>query len=289
MTLQSQPRYPVFVMSGGDIRRRKLMEVVDPEGKYQTKALLPFLGKRLIDWQLEALRDSPYVSGLYLIGLSEEEVEFDYPVHIVPCATRSDVGEKLEAGLDYLEEAGEPPERVIISSCDAPGIRTKEINAFLEKVAEYADCEFVMSLVPEEIAEAVFPGSGRVVAHFKDCDVFPGELYALSPRAIRKNMEFIRAMGDRRRHINRHQRKIGMGPVLRYVARKPRTWLLLLSYTLGWATLEDAERVLSKAFNCKAKGVIIPDVGFGMDMDLPEDYERLMAFVRERKGTKTVD
>jgi hypothetical protein len=34
--------------------------------------------------------------------------------------------------------------------------------------------------------------------------------------------------------------------------------------------------------------VIIPDVGFGMDMDLPEDYERLEGFVRERKGIKEI-
>jgi CTP:molybdopterin cytidylyltransferase MocA len=281
-------QYPVFVMSGSDSRRRKLLETVDPEGKYRTKALLPFLGKRLIEWQLEALRESPYVGGLYLIGLSEEEVDFDYPVHIVPCATRSDFADKLEAGLAYLEEMGELPEHVIISSCDAPGIRVEEINAFFEAVIAHADCEFIMGIVPEEVAEAVFPGSGRVVAHFKDCDVFPGELFALSPRAIRDNLAFIRAIGDRRRKINRHKRKIGMGPVLRYVARKPRTWLLLLSYALGWATLADAERVFSKAFNCKAKGVLIPDVGFGMDMDLPEDYERLKRFVRERKGVKEI-
>jgi len=284
MTTQNQPQYPVFVMSGSDARRRKLLEVVDPQAKYRTKALLPFLGKRLIDWQLEALRESPYVGGLYLIGLSEEEVKFDFPVHIVPCATRSDFADKLEAGLAYLKEGDDLPDRVIISSCDAPGIRTAEINAFLEKVAEHADGEFVMSLVPEEVAEAVFPGSGRVVARFRDCEVFPGELYALSPGAIRRQLGFIRAISSLRREINRGQRRVNLGPVLRYLARKPRLWLLLFSYSLGLARLADAERVFSKAFDCQAKGVIIPDAGFGMDMDLPEDYARLEAYVRARKG-----
>jgi hypothetical protein len=282
----NQPQYPVFVMSGSDIKRRKLLKTVDPEGKYRTKALLPFLGKRLIDWQLEALRESPYVGGLYLIGLSEEEVDFDFPVHIVPCATRSDFADKLEAGLSYLEETGDLPEHVVVSSCDAPGIRVEEINDFFEAVMAHADCEFIMGLVPEDVAEAVFPGSGRIVAHFKDCDVFPGELFALSPRAIRDNLEFIRAIGDRRRKINRHKRKIGIGPILTYVAKRPQMWFLILSYLLGWATLADAERVASKAFDCKTKGVIIPDVGFGMDMDLPEDYARLERFVMERKGLK---
>jgi len=91
-------------------------------------------------------------------------------------------------------------------------------------------------------------------------------------------------MSQRRRQINRQKRKISMGPILRFVARKPRTWFLLLGYALGLVTLADAERTLSKVFGCKTKGVIIPDAGFGMDMDLPEDYERLKAYVKKRKG-----
>ena len=284
MLEQSKAKFPVFVMSGSDAKRRKLLEVIDPEEKYHTKALLPFLGKRLIDWQLEALRASPYVEGLYLLGLSEEDVQFDFPVHIILCPTKADIAEKLTAGLAYLDKLGMQPEQIVISSCDTPGIRTEEIDAFFEAMIEHADCEFIMSLVPEDVAEAEFPRTGRVVAHFRDCDVFPGELYALSPGAMRRQIEFIRAMGQRRRQINRHRRKIGMGPVLRYLARTPRMWFLLIAYALGLATLAQAERALSAAFKCETKGVIILDAGFGMDMDLPEDYERLKAYVKKRKG-----
>jgi len=286
MNAQNQPQYPVFVMSGSDAKRRRLLEFVDPEGMYHTKALLPFLGKRLIDWQLEALCESPYVEGLYLLGLSEEDVQFDFPVHIVPCPTTADFADKLSAGLAYLDGLGMRPEKVVISSCDAPGIRTVEINAFFEAMATNADCEFILSLVPEDVAEAAFPRTGRVVARFRDGAVFPGELYALSPDAIRRQIEFIHAMSQRRRQINRQKRKISLGPIISYVARRPRTWLLLLGYALGLVTLAHAERVLSKVFGCKTRGVIIPDAGFGMDMDLPEDYERLKVYVQERKGSK---
>ena len=61
-------KYPVFVMCGRDATRRKMMVELDPEGKYKSKALLPFLGRRLIDWQLEALAQSPYVENIYLLG-----------------------------------------------------------------------------------------------------------------------------------------------------------------------------------------------------------------------------
>ena len=284
MPPKSHPKYPVFVMCGSDPRRRRLLEVVDPEGKYKSKALLPFLGKRLIDWQIEELKDSPFVSGLYLIGLSEEDAAFDFPVHYVPADTISDFGSKLMHGLDYIESLGKNPEMIVISSCDTPGIRQKEIDAFFEKLMTCEGSEFILSLVTEEVVEAEFPKSGRVVAHFQDCDVLPGELFALTPRVIRTSQEIISGLGSRRRQVNRQVGNIQMGPILRFIAQKPGTWIMIIKYLLGIATLEDGEKALSAAFNIQTRGVIIPEAGFGMDMDLPEDYERLEEFVKRTKG-----
>ncbi len=276
-------QYPVFVMCGRDAARRKLMEAVDPDQRYKSKALLPFLGKRLIEWQLDELRQSPYVQDLYLLGLRAEDITLDYPVHFVPVELTADVSEKFGAGLDYLGTLGLLPELVVISSCDAPGIRIAEINRFFEAVASADGAEFLLSLVPEDVVEAAFPGAGRVTAHFRDGSVFPGELYALSPRLIRLQQEAIREVNQRRRKINRQKRKAGMGPIMRYLARRPQTWSLLLRYGLGLATLADAERAVGAALGGRVRGVVIPDAGFGMDMDLPEDYERLQDYVRKTK------
>lgn len=285
MTNQTQPKYPVVVMCGRDIKRRKLMQTVDPQGKYKTKALLPFLGKRLIDWQLEELQKSPYVEGIYLVGLNKVDAQFDFPVHYVPGETISDVGSKLLWGLEYLEKQGKNPEIIVISSCDAPGIRVNEINSFFEMMEENQGKDIYISLVPEEVGEAAFPKSGRVVARFRDWQVFPGELYALSPRAIKVQKKVIDELGLQRRKVNRTKKKISLGPMLSYIARRPATWPLILKFSLGMATLEDGERGLSRAFDCSIKGIIIPEAGFGMDMDLPEDFARLEEYVKRTKLT----
>lgn len=279
-------KYPVFVMCGRDVKRRKMMTVLDPEEKYKAKAMLPFLGKRLIDWQMDELRKSPYVDKIYILGLSEVELPFDYPVEYVPVEMTSNPAEKFTAGMAYMKEQGINPELIVISTCDAPGIRKAEIDLFFESLSDMERVDFVQSLVPEEVGEAAFPNSGRVVARFRDVQAFPGELYALSPKAITIGKEIIREISDRRRQINRAVKKISLGPMLRFIAKRPQTWLFILKYALKLATLKDGERALSAAFGCKVKGVVIPEAGFGMDMDLPEDYARLEEFVRRTKLEK---
>ena len=280
MTAQYQQQYPVFVMCGRDPQRRRLLKVIDPEGVYKSKALLPFLGKRLLDWQLAALRESPYVEGLYLLGLSEGDAKLDFPAHHVPIETNAEFADKLVAGVDYLTDLGNNPDLVVISTCDAPGIQTKDINAFFEQLNADEGYEFILSLVPEDIIEAVFPGSGRVVLRFRDHQLIPGELYALSPRAIRIGQEVIAGISERRWQINRQVKNINPAPVIRLLAQKPHMWLVIIKYLLGIATMADAERVFSKSFDCKTKAAIVNDAGFGMDMDLPEDYARLEAYVQ---------
>jgi CTP:molybdopterin cytidylyltransferase MocA len=281
--MNSQPeqeRFPVFVMCGRDLKRRKLLEVLDPDGDYKAKALMPFMGKRLVDWQLEALRASPYVGELYLLGLSETDASFNFPVHYVPTETTADFADKLLAGLNHLRSRGIDPEMIVVSTSDAPAVKTGSVNLFFEHLSELKGYDFVLSVVPLEVANQVFPDSHRVVARFQDHQIFPGELYALSPQAIQLGWEVIQEIHTRRRMINREKDNIRLTPIIQFIARKPRTWPLIAKFLLKRATLADGEKALSLAFDCRAKAIIIPDAGFGMDMDLPEDYERLENYMR---------
>lgn len=279
-------QYPVLVMCGSDKKRRKLLQELDPDRKYKSKALLPFLGKRVIDWQLEALIQSPYVKDIYLLGLSEEEAQFQYPVQYIPCQTTSSLAEKLQVGLAYLQEEDPGLEVFAVSTSDTPAISTQSINAFFEGMSELQPFEAVISGVPINITEKIFPNHGRVVAHLRDHHLYPGEMFALTPSAVKKGIRVIEALSVRRRRFNRKTNQVSLGPLLRYIARKPGLWLLILKYLLGQLSLPEAERSLSKAFSVQLKAIVIDDPGFGMDMDLPEDYRNLEAYVRKTKAAK---
>lgn len=286
MTEETQPQYPVFMMCGRDPQRRRLLEVVDPEKRYKSKALLPFLGKRLVEWQLEVLRKSPYVEGLYLLGLNKDDIQLDYPVQYIPVKTESDFADKLERGVKYLADAGKNPEMIVISSSDAPAVQRSDIDEFFRQMVMNRECEFILSFVPEEVLEAAFPQSGRVVLKFRDHQLIPGELYALSPRAITIGREVIHEISLRRRQINRQKQKINPSPVIRFLAQRPMMWLVIVKYLLGLASLGDAESAFEKTFGCKSKGVIVNSAGFGMDMDLPEDYMRLQDYLQDTRHIK---
>lgn len=277
-------QYPVLVLCGSDKKRRKLLNELDPEHKYKSKALLPFLGKRVIDWQLEAFQASPYVKDMYLLGLTEEDIQFERPVHYIPVNPTSRIDEKLVAGLNYLKDHNEDTNTIIVTTSDTPGLETKSINLFFEAI-ESLDGMYdgVVTAVPEKAALKEFSTRNRVVARFRDHQVFPGELFALSERAIIGAQKEIQDVSNIRRLFNRQNENISLGPILRYIARKPGLWIMIIRYLLRILTLEEAESALSRAFKFRLKAVIIPDPGFGMDMDLPEDYQSLETYVRRTK------
>ncbi|MDZ7844580.1 MAG: NTP transferase domain-containing protein [Anaerolineales bacterium] len=276
-------RYPVFVLCGSDRKRRKLLRELDPEGRYPSKSLLPFLGKRLMDWQLETLQASPSTGEIYLLGLSPEDAQFDFPVHFLSAEISSPVIDKMLSGLKALEGKGELPELVIISTCDAPGISQESIEFFYQQVSEYPEADVILTGVPESCLKGHFENHGRIVGYFQDQAVFPGELFAFKPRFIREKQHLIRALTDLRRKFNRDGSRVSLGPLIKFLARTPSLWGLIINYFRGKLTIEKAEERIGRAFGIQIKALIIADPGFGMDMDLPEDYARLETYLKNTR------
>lgn len=276
--------YPVLVLCGSDRKRRQLLQELDPEGRYPSKALLPFLGKRVIDWQIEALQASPYTGNIYLLGLSDEELHLQPPVYSIPVDPTSGIEEKLLTGVRYLESEGEDTNPIIVTTADTPGMTTPSINSFFEQLeAMQGNPDGVLTGVPIEPTLEVFPSNNRVVAYFRDHHIYPGELAALKGQAIQKAQSLIEDIGTLRRSFNRNTDNVSLGPALRYIARKPGLWPLIIRYLLGSLTLAQAEQDLSRAFQLDLRVIVIPDPGFGMDMDMPEDFQQLEEYVRKTK------
>ena len=277
-------KYPVLVLCGRDEERRELLKIHDPEGKYPSKVLLPMLGKQVLDWQLEALLNSPYVGNIYLIGLSSAE----YPapnqkIHHISINTTTTILDKLTAGSGVIRELYPELLHIVISTGDAPAITTRSIDLFFKELNQHEDADLLITGVPEDITKEFFPDHGRVVGKFKEISVYPGEMFAFRPESLQTLKDAISQLSTRRLQFNRRSDTTKLGPLMRFLARNPRLWILLFKYLLGILTIHEAEIILSKVFNLKINAAIIPDPGFGMDMDLPEDYQKLSEYIKLTK------
>ena len=281
--MKSVKTYPVLVLCGSDPDRRELLRVHDPEGKYPSKVLLPMLGKRVIDWQLEALQASSYVEKIYLLGLTQADYPTKDPIHHIPINTTSTIMEKISTGSKIISKNYPDLKHIVISTGDTPGITTKSIDRFFRELIQHNDADVLLSGVPEDITLEIFPDHGRVVGKFKDQDVYLGEMFALRYNILPVLREEIDQLAARRRQFNRREDTSRLGPILRYLARKPGLWLMIIKYLRGILTLEELEIILSKIYKLNIKTAIIPDPGFGMDLDLPEDYQKLSDYIKQTK------
>jgi choline kinase len=275
--------YPVLVLCGRDPKRRELLKVHDPEGKYLSKALLPMLGKRVIDWQLEALQASSHVGEIYLLGLTQSDYPVKGQIQHIPINTTSTIMEKINAGSKIIIKNYPDLKHIIISTGDAPAITTKSIDLFFRELSQHNDADVFITGVPENITLEIFPDHGRVVGKFKDQSVYPGEMFALRYNILPVLENEINQLSNRRRQFNRRSDTTKLGPIMRYLARKPGLWLMIIKYLRGILTLDELEIILSKVYNLNIKTAIIPDPGFGMDMDLPEDYQKLSDYIKQTK------
>ena len=275
--------YPVLLLCGSDPNRRDLMKVLDPEGLLPSKALLPMAGKRVLDWQLDAMIESPDISDIYLIGLSPEEFPSDRDLKYIQYERNSSILEKIKYGSLFLQKAYPDLDHVIVCSGDAPGVTTSSINQFFDMFRQNLDADLLIGVVPEDITLKFFPNHRRVIGKFKDLSVYPGEMYVFRHKIIPVIEDEILQMTLKRRQFDRQKDTSKLVPILKYLGRKPRLWLLIIKYGLGLLSISELESILSKVYNLKMKAIIIPDPGFGMDLDLPEDYESITEYIKMTK------
>jgi len=57
----------------------------------------------------------------------------------------------------------------------------------------------------------------------------------------------------------------------------------MYKYYSGRLSLSEFEEILSSYLGSKLRVAIIPDAGFGMDMDLAEDYQKLSEYLARTK------
>jgi len=271
-------KLPVFLLAGRDKERREIMKVLDPEMKYKSKCQLELLGKPVIQWVVDELEKSEYVDQIYVLGLSEEDLQLEGNLEYINVDYDIEVFDKIKTGFEYLKSTGKFNEMAVICGADIPAVTVEAIDFFMTQAVEKQYVDFLWGLVPIELAEAEFGDDhGRAVGRLKDYNLFPGDIFALNYNAIEIGEQVIRQISDLRRERSFLR-------ILGFVAKRPRTWRHLIKFLFKQGTTKDGIKLFEKAFKGKVDIVIVEDLSFGYDMDLLVDYERLKEYVSRTKN-----
>jgi hypothetical protein len=275
--------YPVLILCGRDQKRRNILEVHDPEGNYPSKCMLPMHGKRVLDWQLESMCASPHIGEIYLIGLSPDEFPCPQKLNYIPSGTTTTILEKIILGSHVINNKYPELDHLVISMGDVPGISTDSVNEFFKELNQNIGADVLLSAVPEDITSKEFSEHGRIVGRFKDRSITIGEMVALKHTIISPLVVEINQLTELRSKFVHMSDTAKRMLVMRYLATKPRLWMLIFKYLLGILSIKEVEIILSRVYGMKLKITIISDPGIGMDMDLPEDYQKLSDYVLKTK------
>ena len=83
------------------------------------KALIPIVGKTMMQWVTDALTGSDQVDGLVVVGLQEGDVDpRGKPIHFV--ADHGSIVDNVLAGIDKVKEVAPESYKVLLSSSDIP-------------------------------------------------------------------------------------------------------------------------------------------------------------------------
>ena len=197
----------------------------------RSKALVPFRGRPMAEWVLEALRGA---------GLPAVYVGENPGLSPAPRLTLPDQGSllaNLEAALAHVDG------RVLVATADIPHLTP--------------EAALVYPIVPKEAVEARFPGNRRTYARLKE-GTFTGGNLLLLDKAL-----FFQALPLARRVVALRKRPLALARLIGLD--------ILLKLLLGRLSLPELEARARRILGVEARALVTPYPEVGVDVDKEED------------------
>ena len=261
--------YPAVVLAGYST------EKPDPLAAamgLERKALIPIAGKPMVYWVVKALRESPRIDQIYIVGMSEEDgVDFETDVIYVP--NQNAHFDNVMAGVEAVQSHQPEAEFLLFASGDIPALRSSTVDWFVE-TCENMDGDFFYSVVEKEVMEAAFPDSRRSYVPAVEGKFCGGDLFFVRIAIAHNNQELVRELLARRKSVFQQARLLGFKTIIKFLFRR--------------LSVKDAEELSDRLLQAKGKVVISPYADLGMDVDKPHQLELVRAALEHRQESATL-
>ena len=258
--------YPALVLAGYSAEKPdSLAEIRGTE----RKVLLSVAGKRMIDWTLDALRQSQRVDSIVVVGVDPAEgVDLGPDIHYVP--NQVDHFDNVITGIRAVQALQPRTEFLLVVSADIPLLKARTVDWFVEH-CEKMSGDLFYSLVEQSVMVSQFPGAGRSYVHLKEGKFCGGDLFFLRASIINHGEELGRELLARRKSAFQQIRLAGLKTILKLIFHQ--------------LSIHDLEEVGSRLLQCEGRGVPSPYADLAMDVDKLRQLTLAQKYLAERMIT----
>lgn len=224
------------------------------------KALLNICGRPMIEYVVDALRNSSSVSSISIVGpvkLLKECIgnRIDYYFE-----DRGSFFENLEAAMQPFKT----DRRVIIISSDIPMITGQVVDDFVNRCIN-ADADLCYPIVEKSLNESMFPGFKRTYVRLKEGTFTGGNMFYVNPAIIDKCRQFATRLVEYRKTPWKTARILGLD--------------LLILLTIGRLSISKVEQRFYELLGIRGVAIISPFPQLANDVDKPSDIEMVEKYL----------
>jgi hypothetical protein len=228
------------------------------------KALIPWQGQTLLSIALSALRSTPQVRRIVVIGNEEVACKARRCGADVVVPPAHSAPENIALGIQWLREQPDgPTEKLFLLTTDLPFLSAEVLTTFLNECP--ADADLVVPVLRREVFNARFPNSPAIFVRLKDGYWTTGCVFRVSTSVYLHLLPLLESLFRSRK--SQWKTALRVGPVV--------GWRFFTHQLTVPEIVQRAERVLQcRAFaHTKAP----PEVAYDID-NLP-DYEKAFNYL----------
>lgn len=251
----------VIVLAGAR-NNDKLKDVSDTPHE----ALIPIHGRPMVDFVFEALRDTPAVGSIGVVGPEDLRPYLDPDMELIPAGDK--YIDNIMRGVRHFSDR----DRILLVTADIPFIHRPALEDFLERCGDRT-ADIYYPVVSQEANEKRFPGVRRTYFTVKEGTFTGGNIMLVSTAAMVRCQPTVEKIVDSRKKPWEMFRLLGPVFILRALFKK--------------LALRDIERRVKKLVDVVGVTVISPYPEIGTDVDKPSDWElACQQLAKEQPGRK---
>ncbi len=220
--------------------------------KLNDKVTYPINGRPMIDYVVDAVKDSKYIDKIMVLGHPDIKLAYlENEVDILIYSNKS-FSERIKISILELKS----PRKVLFVCSDIPLINGEIIDSFIE-ICDKVEADVYFPIIRKEEILSKYPETKRTYFTTNEGTFTGGNIAIVSPQVVLDNIDLIDDLFERRKSVLKQVRVIGVTSILKYF--------------FGKLSLSEIEEKAKKIIKAQGKAIIYSGVEIGIDVDKKVD------------------